>query len=129
MHAAIERILHRHILLRGGTATAAGELAWDVSFSLDPDDEASPALSFACRFTVEGGRVTTVHCDAPLDRYDADQAAAVAELHEELAGSLDRERIGFASFEALAVYLVKAGATEDDGSIEVPAGDESVFLS
>lgn len=129
MHAAIDRILHRHILLRGGTATAAGDLAWDVSFfQADPDDDASPPLSFRCRFTVEGGRAT-VSCDAPTSPPTPEQAAAIDELRADLALSLERERVGFASFAELAAYLVDAGATEEEGTIEVPAGDESVYLS
>jgi len=129
MNAAIDRILHRHLILRGGTSTAAGELAWDVSFPADPDDEGSPALSFTCRFTLEGGRVTAVDCEAPLDRYTPDQAAAVAELHTDLTASMERERITFDSFEALAAFLVDAGATEEEGTVEMPTGEESVFAS
>jgi hypothetical protein len=129
MDAAIDRILHRALILRGGIATRAGDLRWDVSFPDDPDAEDGPTLAFQCVFTVQGDRVSAVHCDAPLDRYTEDQASAVAELHDDLEAALARERIRFDSFEALAAYLVEAGAQESEGSIEMPAGEESVFAS
>jgi hypothetical protein len=133
MNAALDRILHRFLILRGGTSTAAGDLAWDISFPADIDAEGSTTLSFQCRFEVEGGRVTAIHCDAPLDRYSPDQATAVAELHVELTAAIERERVTFDSFEALAAYLAsETGGEAEGGSIEIPAPTEdaeSVFAS
>ena len=133
MNVALDRILHRLLILRGGTATAAGDLAWDVSFPADLDAEDAPELAFPCRFVVEGGQVTAIHCDAPLASYTLEEATAVAELHTELAAAVERERITFDSFEALAAYLAsETGAEAEDGSIEIPApteDEESVFAS
>jgi hypothetical protein len=125
---SIDRILHRHLILRGGKSTAAGEMTWDVSFPEGPHADDAPPLSFQLRFAFEDGQVV-LHCDAPLDRYTAEQAVAVAELQTDVAESIERERITFASFEELAAYLVEGGAHQEEGTIEMPAGDESVFAS
>lgn len=150
--AAIERILHRITIQRDGTATAAGDRTWEISFPLDPEDEASPTLSFRCRVTIDGGRVTEIHCDAPVhvrgsagtspasprppvDQHSPAEAAAVAELQADLAAAFAREAITFASFEELAEYLVtETGADVEDGTVEIaPAEDddesESVFAA
>ncbi len=145
MNAAIDRILHRHMILRNGTAEPTGgqasgqtsgqtggaafELTWDVSFPADPEAEDADVLSFPCTFTVVEERVTAIHCGSPVDRYPPDQASVVSELVDDLAESLEREGVRFTSFEALVAYLVKAGGTETEGSVEVPSGADSTFVT
>jgi hypothetical protein len=131
--AAIDRILHRHVLQRGGTSTAAGELSWDVAFPADDEDEDAATLSFQNNFTLEDGRVTSIGCDAPLDQYTMDQAMAVASFQTDLAAALAREGMTFASFDALAEHLVaEADGEVDDGAVRIPPADEDgepVFVS
>ena len=132
---AIDRILHRVTILRNGTSAPAGDLAWDVSFPADPDDESSTALAFRCRFTLDGGQVTELHCDAPLGQYTPEESLAVAELNTDLAAAFARENITFPSFEAVADYLVaETGAVVQEGTVEIAPAEEdeeaeSVFAS
>jgi hypothetical protein len=131
--ATIDRILHRHAILRGGTSTAAGDRAWDIELPENVEDEDAVTLSFRSQITLEGGRVTSIGSDAPLDRYTEEQALLVAAFHTDLAAAFAREGVTFPSFEALAEHLVaEAGGEEEDGAVQIPSPDEDgepVFVS
>ncbi len=131
--AAIDRVLQRLVILRNGTATAAGDLAWDVTFPEDVEQAEGATLAFRIRVTLDGERASAVEHDAPLDRGTPARAAAVAAIQAELAAALAREAIRVPSAEALTEYLVaETGGELDEGTVEIPAGDvdgEPVFAA
>jgi len=50
-----------------------GGVTLERRFPESLEDETSTTLSFQCRFVVEGGKVNTIECDAPLKRYTMDR--------------------------------------------------------
>jgi hypothetical protein len=131
--AAVDRIHQRLALTRGGTATAAGVLRWEVALPEDPEADDGPILRFHNALKLEDGRVTTIDCDARLDRYTADQAGIVASFQAALATALRREGVVFASFADVAAFLeAEVGARMEEGAIEIaPEAEdvEPVFVS
>jgi hypothetical protein len=106
LHSALDRIVVRLCLARGGMATAVGGMRWAIELPAG-----DTVLMFRDEVLGEGGALE-IRCDAPLDLYTPEQAGVVAELHRALAAALPREGIAFAAFDDVAHFV--AGAFEAD---------------
>jgi hypothetical protein len=133
--AALDRIVQRLVRARLGQAASAGELAWDVSFPEDPEDENPAEVAFKIRVPVEDGLPTAIESDGP--GADVEQVPMRAAFLTDFAAALAQERVTFDSFEALAGYLIEAFdcEIEDSGAVRIDPVDEddtplrSLFVS
>jgi hypothetical protein len=131
--AALDRILQRIALALGGTASAAGGTTWEITVPEDAEQEDGPTFSFRHTFTLEGGRVADIRCEAPLDRLPAPKALLVGEVSRELAAAIAREGVVFGGFREVEEFLVaELGAEVEEGYVEIAGDDEdapSVIVS
>jgi hypothetical protein len=121
-HSALDRILVRLCLARGGMATAVGGAQWAIELPA-----ADTVLMFRDELVIDGDQLE-IRCDAPLDLYTPEQAVVVTELHAAIASALPRERIAFASFDDVALFVsgtYEADVHADTGHLEIePEGEQ-----
>jgi hypothetical protein len=131
--AALDRILQRLAISRGGTASAVeGGATWELTLPEDPEREDAPTFSFRDTFTLEGGRVTEITCDAQFDRCSKPQAFLVAGVTRELAAAIAREGVVFGAFREVEEFLAAELSGEvQDGFVEISSGEDgpSVVVS
>jgi hypothetical protein len=124
--AAIDRILYRLAISRGGTAAAVeGGLTWEITLPEDPERDDGPTFSFRNTFTLEGGRVAEITCDTPMDRCSKVQAFLLAGVTREMAAALEREGVVFGAFSEVEAFLVREfSGKAEDGFVEISVDED-----
>jgi hypothetical protein len=132
MKNEFDRIHQRLALSRGGTATLAGELTWEITLPEDADADDSPTISFRNQVVIEEQQLA-IHCDAPIDRLKPAQTELIKAFQGDLATAVRREGVGFDSFDAVARFLIaELDAELEEGTVEIPPAfedGEPVFVT
>lgn len=124
MQTAFDRLHQRLALSRGGTATLAGEMRWQIALPEDADADDSPTITFHNEVKIED-RQLAIHCDARIDTYTPAQVELVQVFQSDLGTAIRREAATFASFDDVAAFLVKELSAElEEGTVEIPPDTE-----